>query len=69
MVDSVHHCHSSKEGIIPVLESAHRLEYAMKIAKDMPENKKLFFNMSGRGDKDPGRNYDIVRIGIKVVIF
>ena len=43
---------SRMEGIIPALESAHGLAYAMKIAKDMPEDKKLLVNMSGRGDKD-----------------
>lgn len=43
---------SRMEGIIPALESAHGLVYAMKIAKDMPEDKKLLVNMSGRGDKD-----------------
>ena len=43
---------SRMEGIIPALESAHGLAYAMKIAKDLPEDKKLLINMSGRGDKD-----------------
>lgn len=43
---------SRMEGIIPALESAHGLAYAMKIAKDLPEDKKLLVNMSGRGDKD-----------------
>ena len=40
------------EGIIPALESAHGLAYAMKIAKTMPKSAKLLVNMSGRGDKD-----------------
>jgi tryptophan synthase beta chain len=43
---------SRMEGIIPALESAHGLAYAMKIAKTMPNDKKLLVNMSGRGDKD-----------------
>jgi len=43
---------SRMEGIIPALESAHGLAYAMKIAKDMPSNKTLLVNLSGRGDKD-----------------
>mmetsp|Transcript_7656 Transcript_7656/g.17333 ORF Transcript_7656/g.17333 Transcript_7656/m.17333 type:complete len:96 (+) Transcript_7656:872-1159(+) len=43
---------SRMEGIIPALESAHGLAYAMKIAKDMPKDAKLLVNMSGRGDKD-----------------
>jgi len=40
------------EGIIPALESAHGLAYAMKLAKEMPKEKNLLVNMSGRGDKD-----------------
>lgn len=43
---------SRMEGIIPALESAHAVAYAMKIAKDLPEEKTLLINMSGRGDKD-----------------
>jgi tryptophan synthase beta chain len=43
---------SRMEGIIPALESAHALAHAMKIAKNMPMDKKLLVNMSGRGDKD-----------------
>ena len=43
---------SRTEGIIPALESAHALAHAMKIAKDMPADKKLLVNLSGRGDKD-----------------
>ena len=43
---------SRMEGIIPALESAHGLAYAMKIAKEMPTDAKLLVNMSGRGDKD-----------------
>jgi tryptophan synthase beta chain len=43
---------SRMEGIIPALESAHALAYAMKIAKELPKQTKLLVNMSGRGDKD-----------------
>lgn len=43
---------SRMEGIIPALESAHGLAYAIKIAKTMPKSAKLLVNMSGRGDKD-----------------
>nr|WP_320114877.1 tryptophan synthase subunit beta [uncultured Desulfuromonas sp.] len=39
------------EGIIPALESAHALAYAMRIAPQRP-GKKLLVNLSGRGDKD-----------------
>jgi tryptophan synthase beta chain len=40
------------EGIIPALESAHALAYAIKIAPEMPAGTKMLVNMSGRGDKD-----------------
>jgi len=43
---------SRSEGIIPALESAHAIAYAMKIAKDMPDAKSILINLSGRGDKD-----------------
>lgn len=43
---------SRTEGIIPALESAHAVAYAMKIAKDMPKDKSILINLSGRGDKD-----------------
>lgn len=41
-----------EEGILPALESAHAVAYAMKIAPDMPEDKIIVVNLSGRGDKD-----------------
>jgi tryptophan synthase beta chain len=40
------------EGIIPALESAHAVAYAMKIAKDLGPDKTILINLSGRGDKD-----------------
>lgn len=40
------------EGIIPAIESAHAVAYAMKIAKTMPKDKIIVVNLSGRGDKD-----------------
>lgn len=43
---------SRVEGIIPALESAHAIAHAMKIAKDMPKEKSILVNLSGRGDKD-----------------
>jgi len=42
---------SRLEGIIPALESAHAVAYAMKIAKNYPKDK-ILVNLSGRGDKD-----------------
>ena len=43
---------SKIEGIIPALESAHAVAYAMKIAKQMSKDKVILVNLSGRGDKD-----------------
>jgi len=43
---------SRQEGIIPALESAHAIAYAMKIAPQMKKNKILVICLSGRGDKD-----------------
>lgn len=42
---------SRKEGIIPALESAHAVAYAMKLAKENPRQS-ILVNLSGRGDKD-----------------
>ena len=43
---------SRTEGIIPALESAHALAYALKIAPNLTHDKTLLVNLSGRGDKD-----------------
>ena len=43
---------SRTEGIIPALESAHAVAYAMDIAKDMSPDQTILINLSGRGDKD-----------------
>lgn len=40
------------EGIIPVIESAHAIAYAMKLAPTMGKDKIIVVNVSGRGDKD-----------------
>ena len=40
------------EGIIPALESAHAVAYAMKLAPTLPKSASLLVNLSGRGDKD-----------------
>jgi len=42
---------SQHEGIIPALESAHAVAFAMKYAKENPD-KSILINLSGRGDKD-----------------
>lgn len=43
---------SAIEGIIPALESAHAVAYAIKRAPEMGKDQILLLNMSGRGDKD-----------------
>ena len=43
---------SQLEGIIPALESAHAVGYAMKLAKNLGKDKTILINLSGRGDKD-----------------
>lgn len=43
---------SRTEGIIPAIESAHAVAYAMKYAKELPKDKIIVINISGRGDKD-----------------
>ena len=43
---------SKTEGIIPAIESAHAVAYALKIAGDMPKDSIMVINLSGRGDKD-----------------
>jgi tryptophan synthase beta chain len=40
------------EGIMPALESSHALAYAAKLAREMPSDKMIVVNLSGRGDKD-----------------
>ena len=40
------------EGILPALESAHAVAYAMKLAAQMKPDEILVINLSGRGDKD-----------------
>ncbi len=43
---------SKTEGIIPAIESAHAVAYAMKLAPKMNKEKIIVINLSGRGDKD-----------------
>jgi len=43
---------SAAEGIIPALEPAHAIYHAAKMAADLPADKIIVINLSGRGDKD-----------------
>ena len=46
------HLLSEKEGIIPALESAHAVAFALKLAKKAGRGKTMIVCLSGRGDKD-----------------
>ena len=46
------HVLTRMEGIMPALESAHAVAYAMKLAPSLSPDKVLLVNLSGRGDKD-----------------
>jgi len=46
------HLISRKEGIIPALESAHAVAFAVKLAKEMKRAQSIVVTLSGRGDKD-----------------
>ena len=43
---------SREEGIIPALESAHAIAYALRRAVQLDSSQRLLVNLSGRGDKD-----------------
>lgn len=43
---------AKNEGILFAMESAHAGAAAIKIAKEIPKDKAIIINMSGRGDKD-----------------
>lgn len=45
---------SRLEGIIPALESAHAVAYAVKLAQKMEKEQTIVVCLSGRGDKDLG---------------
>ena len=41
-----------KEGILPALESAHAIAFALRLARRLPKKAWILVNLSGRGDKD-----------------
>ena len=53
---------SRLEGIIPALESAHAVAYAMRTAASMSPDQSILVNLSGRGDKDT--DFVINRLGL-----
>jgi tryptophan synthase beta chain len=58
------HSLTRMEGIMPALESAHAVAYAMKLAPSLSKDKVLLVNLSGRGDKD--MNTVAERSGLKL---
>jgi tryptophan synthase beta chain len=40
------------EGILAALESSHAVALALRLAREMPKDKMILVNLSGRGDKD-----------------
>jgi tryptophan synthase beta chain len=55
---------SQEEGIIPALESAHAVAYALKLAKEMKKEQAVVVTLSGRGDKDVETIADY--LGVKI---
>lgn len=55
---------SQTEGIIPALESAHAIAYALELAPRLPAEKIIVVNLSGRGDKDVATILDVT--GVKL---
>ncbi|NLM04195.1 MAG: tryptophan synthase subunit beta [Clostridiales bacterium] len=51
---------SKTEGIIPALESAHAVAYAIKLAKTLDREKIIIVNLSGRVDKDVAQVKEIM---------
>lgn len=51
---------SKTEGIIPALESAHAVAYAIKLAPTMSKDQIIIVNVSGRGDKDVEQVFEML---------
>lgn len=55
---------AKSEGIIPALEAAHALAYAMKIAPTINKNSIILICLSGSGDKD---SFEVAaKLGVKI---
>jgi len=52
---------SRAEGIIPALESAHAVAWAIRLAPTLPGDQIVLVNLSGRGDKDCNEIAEILR--------
>lgn len=52
---------SKAEGIIPALESAHAIFYAIQYAATLTANDSIIVNLSSRGDKDVEQVFDMLK--------
>ncbi|MFB3890040.1 MAG: tryptophan synthase subunit beta [Candidatus Bathyarchaeia archaeon] len=55
---------SREEGILPALESAHAVAFAMKLAGQMKRDEAVVVTLSGRGDKDVETVADYLKVKI-----
>jgi tryptophan synthase beta subunit len=55
---------SKLEGILPALESAHAVAFAMKLARKMKPEDSVVVTLSGRGDKDVDTVAEYLRVKI-----
>jgi tryptophan synthase beta chain len=55
---------SKLEGILPALESAHAVAFAMKLARKMKPEESVVVTLSGRGDKDVETIADYLKVKI-----
>jgi tryptophan synthase beta chain len=55
---------SKLEGILPALESAHAVAFAMKLAQKMKPTESIVVTLSGRGDKDVETIADYLKVKI-----
>lgn len=53
---------SRVEGIIPALESAHAIAWAIRTAPSMQPSQQILINLSGRGDKDVDYVADLLKL-------
>jgi tryptophan synthase beta chain len=55
---------SKLEGILPALESAHAVAFAMKLARKMKPEESVVVTLSGRGDKDVNTIADYLKVKV-----
>ncbi len=51
------------EGILPALESAHAVAYALRLVAELGPGRAILVNLSGRGDKDVQMIKDREKVG------